>query len=138
MAFDKPIRLPLMLQALKREGVPSATDRAVRLATAQADVEITRLKSACSDLEQRALSELNEMHDELLDMREACYKLEIALEDSESKRCGPPITANATSKMPMFAHYGSFSTMSSHLAVSVRCPWPTRLLSIVRSADVAT
>ena len=35
---------------------------------------------------RRAAAELEDMHAEVLEMREACYKLEIALEDSEAKR----------------------------------------------------
>ena len=39
-----------------------------------------------AELEARALGELGEMHDELLDLRETCFKLQIALTDSERRR----------------------------------------------------
>ena len=40
-----------------------------------------------ADFEVRALEELGEMHDELLELRETCFKLQIELSDSERKRC---------------------------------------------------
>ena len=45
------------------------------------------LHSQIAELEVRALDELGEMHDELLELREACFKLQIELSDSERKRC---------------------------------------------------
>ena len=75
------------LEYLKRSSISADTEEAVRLATVEANAEAARLKRAIAELEARALTELNEMHEELLEMREACYKLEQALEDFESKRC---------------------------------------------------
>ena len=67
-------------QDLKQQGVGSAT-------AAQAQQQLEHQKGLMVDLEARALTELNGMHDELLDMREAMHKLEAALEDSEGHRC---------------------------------------------------
>ena len=71
----------------------------------------------------RAAAELEEMHGEVLEMREACYRLEIALEDSEAKRCAfEPLMVtfqqrrqkNVEQKTAsIFWHYMAYSTYKS-------------------------
>ncbi|KAK9806060.1 hypothetical protein WJX73_010201 [Symbiochloris irregularis] len=72
------------IEALQRDGTQG---RDLKLAAeAQAQEQLAQHKQQLADLEARALTELNGMHDELLEMREAMHKLQAALEDSEGHR----------------------------------------------------
>lgn len=48
--------------------------------------EVAALRKQCAAMEARAITELDGMHEELLEMREACVHLEQALADSEARR----------------------------------------------------
>ena len=59
---------------------------AVKLAVAAKDADIARMQRQLAELEEQAQAELGDMHEELLEMRQACHALEIALNESEIKR----------------------------------------------------
>ena len=50
------------------------------------DNEISGLKQQLEQLELQAQAELEELHEELLEMRQTCQKMEVALNESEAKR----------------------------------------------------
>ena len=53
------------------------------------DKEIVELRQHLEQLELQAQAELEELHEELLEMRQTCQKMEVALNESEAKRCAP-------------------------------------------------
>ena len=50
------------------------------------DAQITELRQQLEQLEGQAQAELEELHEELLEMRQTCQKMEVALNESEAKR----------------------------------------------------
>lgn len=48
---------------------------------------LIELQQQYNELEEQASQEVGELHDELLQAREKCNKLEQALKSSENKRC---------------------------------------------------
>ena len=118
--LHKPVSLlestqPPNAQDLEQQAVGSAT-------AAQTQEQLEHQKRLMVDLEARALTELNGMHDELLEMREAMHKLEAALEDSEGHRC------------QSFAFFGGSTAqlLSCICAVHSARPMP-----IIKSSSVA-
>lgn len=70
---------------MKRESGEGATSMAVALAVAPKNSEIGALQRQLYELEAQVQNELGEMHEELLEMRQACHLLELALNESEAK-----------------------------------------------------
>ena len=70
---------------MKRENGEGPTSMAVALAVAPKDSQIGALQRQFEELEQQAQNELGDMHEELLEMRQACHSLELALTESEAK-----------------------------------------------------
>ena len=50
------------------------------------DAQITELRHQLEQLEVQAQAELEELHEEMLEMRQTCQKMEVALNESEAKR----------------------------------------------------
>ena len=67
----------------QRRGKQAAISTSVSTAK---DAQITELMQQLEQLEVQAQAELEELHEELLDMRQTCQKLEVALNESEGKR----------------------------------------------------
>ena len=59
---------------------------AVKVAVAAKDADIAHMQRQLAELEEQAQTELGDMHEELLEMRQACHALELALNESEIKR----------------------------------------------------
>lgn len=67
----------------QRRGDQAALSTSVSTAK---DAQITELRQQLEQLEVQAQAELEELHEELLEMRQTCQKLEVALNESEGKR----------------------------------------------------
>lgn len=77
------------VQLMRRESGEGASEMAVAVAVAAKDAEIAGLQRELLDLELQAQEEIGEMHEELLEMRRSHQAVELALKDSEQKRCPP-------------------------------------------------
>ena len=69
-----------MLQALQSKEVrPSSLG-------SSKDLQIADMERQLVQLESQAQAELEDLHEELLEMRQTCHQREVALSESEAKR----------------------------------------------------
>lgn len=101
------------MQTLKvKEINPEAAARSL-------DVQDSEFKNRLEQLEAQAQDELEELHTELLEMRRTCHKLEVALNESEAKRCARLILL------------GRYCDLTCTLKLSLRCSFTWQVTEVM-------